>query len=557
MQHRIIVPAPTACDTSAAKVPRKKRGSSSLADVRRLLRNLNDPQELSENALTADIFRARVDEGAGLRQSMLAVRVVVAQSIQRIAAHAGNATSRERNRRAALILQRCDLDGANHDDVAAELGVSRRQFYRDRDAALRLLKAELEGRLPAPAAYATSVNDFATLAFESAEALTALGKFDDAKASLERIADGAASPADRLRALCEIVDIECEEMCEADALAHLHRARTLRLGIADTDTLSHARLALSEATHATLVGNSALASAHREASIAALRDAGSTASRELLVRGFLAEAAALRERGEQRHAMQAIEEAQERLDQRQPQYHLLQALIFNEKGTTMMLLPGRLADASRMHQRAAEMARERRFMRIALASLVNDCVVDYWQGKPHTALATARGVLDAARDVVFSQEYARMALAVSSFALAVNDTTAAFALVNDAASLATDAGALRSRALLAQARLRLRTGDHGGALALAMDAYGRLEHTGIKTLMGTALLYAAEAYAQLAQQREAIDAVVHAIERLERTGSPFHLSKAYRLAAKLTGMKSHARRAHEIANTLVVHRARA
>jgi hypothetical protein len=347
-------------------------------------------------------------------------------------------------------------------------------------------------------------------------------------------------------------------MCEADALAHLHRARSLQSGTRETGTLAQARLALSEATHATLAGNFTEASARREASISALRGAAdSTASRELLVRGFLAEAAALRERGEQLRAMLAIEDAQERLDQRQPQYHMLQALVFNEKATTMMLLPGHLAEASRMHQRAAELARERRFMRIALASLVNDCVVDYWQGKPRTALATARGVLEAAREVVFSQEYARMALAVSSFALAANDTPAAFALVNDAASLATDAGALRSRALLAEARLWLRCGDQPKALALALDAYGRLEHTGVKTLMGTALLYAAEAHAQLAQQREAIEAVVHAIERLERTGSPFHLSKAYRLAAKLTGLKSHARRANEIANTLVVHRARA
>lgn len=557
MQNRIIAPENGACDASAAKVPRKKRGGSSLSDVRHLLRHLNDPQEVAANALTADIFRARAADGAGVRECMLAVRAAIAQAIQRLGTHAGNAVVRERNRRAATILQRCDLDGAAHPEVALELGVSRRQFYRDRDVALRLLTAELEARLPAPASASTSVIDTAALAFDAAEALLALGKFGDAKLTLERIAESTESSTNRLYALAELVDIECEEMCEPDALAHLHRARSVWQSSGEGDPLIYARLALAESSHATLLGNLIEAATHREQSIAALRRSpASPASGEMLIRTLLAEASALRERGEQRAAMQTFEDAQQYLDQRQRQFHMLQALILNEKGATMMLLPGRLADASRMHQRAAGLARERRFMRIALASLLNDCAVDYWQGKPRTALATARGVLEAARDVVFSQEYARMALTVSSFALAAKDAAAAFDLVNDAGLVATDAGALRSRAILAEARLRLRTGDHARALELAQDAYQRLERTGVKALLGSALLYMAEAHAELAQHREAIEAIDRAIEQLERSGSPFHLSKAHRLAAKLTGMKSHAKRAHEIAATLVVNRSR-
>jgi hypothetical protein len=547
MQNRIIAPESTACDTSAAKVPRKKRGASPLGAIRHLLRHINDPQELAANPLTADIFHARAASGLTLREGLQSVRAEVSRCIDQIGQHVGDSVVRERNRRAALILRRCDLDGAPHPEVALELGLSRRQFYRDRSIALQLLAAEMEARLHVPSLPMHAVNDVTALAFESAEALLAIGKFDDAKENLERLASSAAHPGDRLRALCDIVEVACEEMRDDEALAVLEHARRLK----PDSAVESARVALAESAYATLMCRHLEAAAHRESAMLVLRPLnGSLSNVEMLARTFLAEAAARRERGEPRIALDAIESAQALLDRRQPFYPMLKALALNEQGAALMHVPDGLADASRMHRRAAELARERRFMRVAFASLLNDCAVDYWQGKPKSALTTACGVLEAARNVVFSQEFARMALMVSTFALAAKETNIAMELVEQATSVATDAGALRSRALLAQARLHLRTASYPRALELASEAVERLDSSGTKTLIGTALLYAAEAHANMEHQREAVTSVNEAIRQLELAGSPFHLSKAHRLAAKLTGARSHAKRAQEIAAAL-------
>lgn len=551
MQDQIISADTAACEPSASKVPRKKRGASQLAAVRHLLRHLNDPQALAANPLTADLFRKRASTRASGREALLTVRETVVRCIEQIGGHAGDAVVREQNRRAAAILKRCDVEGASHSEVAVELGLSRRQFYRDRGIALQLLAVEMESRLHAPPAALHSVNDAATLAFESVASLLAIGKFEDAKEVLERIASSTPNDDDALRALCDLVEVACEEMRDAEALQVLERAR--RYQTISPATL--ARLALAESAYSTLICDHGEAAAHRRFGLHTLRRAPTTDGGEMLTRTFLAEAAAMRERGDARAALDAIADAETILDRNQPFYPMLQALILNEQGAALMLLPGSLAEASAIHRRAAEVARERRYMRIAFASLLNDCAVDYWQGKTKSALSTARGVLDAARNVVFSQEFARMALLVSTFALAAKETDTALELVEQATCYAGDDGALKSRALLAQTRLHLRTSNHSRALELASETVEHLERSGAKTLVGTALLYAAEAHANMDRHREAVATVTDAIRQLESAGSPFHLCKAHRLAAKLTGARSHAVRAQEIAADLLVPRA--
>lgn len=557
MQDRIIAPENLPYDGSAAKVPRKKRGSSPAAAVRHLLRHLNDPQELAGNPLTSDIFRDRIRSGLTMRDALRLVREAVTQCIDRITQSEGDSVVRERNSRAATILRRCDIDGAAHAQVAAELGLSRRQFYRDRSLALQLLATEMEDRIQTPQSGSAAAADLATLAYESVEALLAVGQFDHAKAALERISRSACAPEDRIRACCDLVDIHCEDVRHAGAAQALESAREIWSQLPQSrSATASARMALANAQYATLLCNHANAEHHRREGLASLRGmAHSPAVAELLTRTLLADAASLRERGDQRAAIAALDEAEASLDPRRPSSLLLEALILNEKGAAFMLLPGGLSDASRLHQRAAQLARERRFMRIALASLLNDCAVDHWQGKTKSALAAAREVLEAARGVAFTQEFARMAMLVSSFALAVKETNTALDLLAEAKQFAQDGGSLHSRALLSEARLHLQTGSHRRAIELASEACGAVESAGARALLGTALLYAAEGYAALGDRR-AIGAVTQAIAELERGGSPFNLCRAHRLAGKLTGAKSHAKRAKEIATTFAVPRSR-
>ena len=111
-------------------------------------------------------------------------------------------------RRAASIVERCDLAGKSHDDVAAELGVARRQFYRDRALAFDALALEL-GDLLRSRSMPPSIDGAAHFGFEIAEALAGVGKYDDVEALLGGIAVTAKCD-DRFRAMARWLETASE-----------------------------------------------------------------------------------------------------------------------------------------------------------------------------------------------------------------------------------------------------------------------------------------------------------------------------------------------------------
>jgi tetratricopeptide (TPR) repeat protein/ribosomal protein S14 len=92
--------------------------------IRHLVRHIADPSELRKNPLVAErLAGARPDEQQAF---MLQLRAMI-----RAALPEGS--------RAARIVQRCDIEGASHKAVVHELGISRRQFYRERARARELI----------------------------------------------------------------------------------------------------------------------------------------------------------------------------------------------------------------------------------------------------------------------------------------------------------------------------------------------------------------------------------------------------------------------------------
>lgn len=103
------------------------------ATVRHLLRNLGDVDALRSNRLVGRLFSAspRAD-----RDRLVLARIrrrleALADRLESEAAwypHRAESLRRQRN-----ILEACDLEGRPHKVVAAELGLERRQFYRERE----------------------------------------------------------------------------------------------------------------------------------------------------------------------------------------------------------------------------------------------------------------------------------------------------------------------------------------------------------------------------------------------------------------------------------------
>ena len=90
-----------------------------LAHAQHLLRNLHNGPALAENPFVAGL-------GVG------AVRRMLAHLDSRMAEEAAHRFRDSSLARQYEIFRRCDLRGEPHTAVAADLGISRRQFYRER-----------------------------------------------------------------------------------------------------------------------------------------------------------------------------------------------------------------------------------------------------------------------------------------------------------------------------------------------------------------------------------------------------------------------------------------
>ncbi|HEY1653723.1 MAG TPA: hypothetical protein VGF86_01265 [Candidatus Tumulicola sp.] len=107
-----------------------------VAAARHALAHLDDPQGLKLNAFAASHADLTYE----------AMRAAMLRALELLRA-AGSGAAADRARREHAILARCDLAGESHKCVAGGLGLSRRQFYRERRAALQRLGAAIAGQL--------------------------------------------------------------------------------------------------------------------------------------------------------------------------------------------------------------------------------------------------------------------------------------------------------------------------------------------------------------------------------------------------------------------------
>ncbi len=121
------------------------------SDARRLLRHLNDPRELRKSPLAQRLLEREALPRAQANAAVAAqLREIVARALARMEpSPASVARSAGYDRRLHAILTRCDLAGEKHEVVARELGLSLRQFYRDRGSAFERFSEALREELVA------------------------------------------------------------------------------------------------------------------------------------------------------------------------------------------------------------------------------------------------------------------------------------------------------------------------------------------------------------------------------------------------------------------------
>ncbi len=188
-----------------------------LGSCRELLRHLNHPRRLRENAIVQRILKSGGQDGAGLSDTVLAEFVLRAVEF----ALDGLST-----RQQAIVL-RCNIGGERYADVARSLSISERHAFRERDAAVRGMLERFVPGLPVARTRVSSADDGLWLQVAHAQALEHNGNWRPAADVLERL--GSVLPDADRRCFVEtrLAHLYREAECFANAEHHLNVARQL------------------------------------------------------------------------------------------------------------------------------------------------------------------------------------------------------------------------------------------------------------------------------------------------------------------------------------------
>lgn len=500
--------------------------SVSIRDIRRLLRLLGNPAALLRHPLARRIIQTL---GSGSRtpsENGERVRAVIRGALKSIASYSGDFHTAEIRARAARIIELCDLEGCTHEDVIREIGLSRRQFYRDRSMGMELVAIELDSVLVGnPQRTASAAHR--RFEFDIAETLIRTGRPVDAENILLRLCENTKEE-DRTLSCALLVYSACESgdtngVCKALALAKQY----LPKGVASGVVGARLELALCDADE--LLGRRG-ARARRLRTLDRLRTMGDDTDErwETLASGLISHATSANARGDFETSLACLHEADALLHRCEEPSTALPAMIANMLGVTLMMMPSSLEAAMEQHRRAVQIARQRGLARIAVASTLNEFAIAMWRGRAHEVYDQALSALALGRITTTPEEYGRMALLVAKICLEAGQYDQARALLDEIGTPGGTLPRLRVRVSLLQTELYLQLQEFDKAAFCAEQALQFATDASERSLRGTALLLLAESRAGQSHEPAAREAFSAAIDHLVRYGSAHALERARR-----------------------------
>ena len=196
---------------SGARAESLNARPSEFVALARLLRELDDVAALRSSPLLREAF-AKPDGSAYADpegMALLRARAAVLSAIASLdSAPSGRNIHFARQR---AIVTRCDLRGEKHAKVANDLGVSLREFYRERRRAFERLLVSIPSNLAVRERSAPSLpTRFELRSGPTSRTSASSRRFGAALAKLERIAYEAQQPEDGVRAFCDGVEIAAD-----------------------------------------------------------------------------------------------------------------------------------------------------------------------------------------------------------------------------------------------------------------------------------------------------------------------------------------------------------
>ncbi|HTA38091.1 MAG TPA: hypothetical protein VK760_03385, partial [Candidatus Acidoferrales bacterium] len=398
-------------------------------------------------------------------------------------------------------LVRCDLHGEPHKAAIEALGLSRRQFYRERQEALLQLAQAIEAELARTGAATVSLS-LGDAAEAYIEALRAAGQYRLAwreSRELAASADGDAREVQLWSVACEAARYVGDHVAAAEALDYARRAAS---GWRGRDG-SYARtlwVAIGEMNQYWAQAECERVRQSFEAAVRAGRDESTLNPNEAKLFGIML------------GYMAAVECDCGRWEEAERLYARERRLAGGEPSATtrssLLRLSARIADARGDRQRA--IAEHRSALEIerqagqlgpvAVSAVYYAAAIG--ESNPAEALPYAEYGLEITRRYYPGDRLAKLTLHALPVLLdAAGPAAARRALAG------VRRGGLGVRDALfvdaAEARIAARAGDHAAALERGTDVAARLAQRGFAALAETAELVVVESYAKLGQRRRA------------------------------------------------------
>jgi tetratricopeptide (TPR) repeat protein len=531
-----------------------KEESEGVRLVQHLLRHLDDAAALQENTIARTILEVQAgEEAAGFnnRSALAHLRTKVLMAAKMLLSdHSGSERAKAAAKRQYEIVVRCDLGSELHRVVAAELGLSRRQFYRERLRACAHLALFLTQRPRDPATVYVLPSEF-DLRLKCAVGLRNYGQIDAALTILESLCADAETPVHRIRAHCEMAIALCDAGRLHTAREVLARAKESFLAQQIPETYRAVCFAEIERV-ASLIqwGGGGLHEAMEinERALEALRGDALAHERGIELGALIAIALAwqYREMGNVSASLGFLRQARDFLDQLRDPAPELRASLLGNFATTYALTAGGIATALAQLNEHLEFAQRHNLQRAAADSLSTLCMIHTQRRDFRTALAHGRSALVLARTISGVEDFAYCALNVSRIEAALGNTAEALALVREVrARLGTDL-TMSVFTDMSEAEALLKAGAFAQGNALAKRCASRFAGLGMDRYLGSALRMEAEGLAALGNHRGAVATIGSAIEVLERRGHTFSLAQAYEASARITGNARHGDTAEEL-----------
>jgi hypothetical protein len=525
-----------------------------VVELARLLRRLDDAVSLRDSTLLQAVFcELEEDESCPAAENMalLRARAAILSAVATLDSEAGANIHFSRQR---AIVTRCDLRGEKHAAVARDLGISLREFYRERRRAFERLLTLVRSNLAPAQQPVRSLPTRFELDMDHVANLRLVGDFKAVFGQLERIARGASTPEQGVRALCYGVEIAADIGDDDRARRLFEQALTYASEIATDSAPAPGELDIQMASaYVDWQGTDVMRSSQSlERATIAVEQLPPSADRHEIraavnVLFRYAEIACLH--GDASKALTVLGRARRLLDRTRHKPASTLGQLFFELSVVHALVVGGMS-------RAVEYALE------ALAI--------FESGRDSAGIAGATGIL--CSHLTACSDFARarqFGLAALSFA----KTTGNAAEIADKAlilSLAESLGGNPGRGLelaqearvqaqgglfavrgpLAVAEAYLRLGQASDALAASATVACYAWNRGMLRYAGSASRLSADAHSALGNRAAARDEADSAVAALESHGHPHSLCRAYETANRLGLGASAAHLAAELRATL-------